>query len=184
MDCDGEDDPHDVPRLVRVCVHHDEITAVTSSSPRAPNARRDRCLLFAIIQYRLVHFLLTGRLKFGSGIQRRADFIAAPLGGSFGVVEPLRSGCAQSEITNAIDSIRARHALARPSRMDLSRPWSMVKRHGSFWRSHWGSTDDLGFHRIVVTTGARCCCWHLLYGRSPYPVGLPMRRDCFSSCYF
>jgi len=57
MDCDGQDDPRDVPRLVRECLAHDGQRIIF-----AARARRADSLAFRFFYrlYRLIHFLLTG----------------------------------------------------------------------------------------------------------------------------
>jgi hypothetical protein len=57
MDCDGEDDPHDVPRLVRECLAHQEQKIIF-----AMRTRRSESFAFRFFYhlYRLMHFLLTG----------------------------------------------------------------------------------------------------------------------------
>lgn len=114
MDCDGEDDPHDVPRLVRECI-------TTNNIVFAARSKRSEGLAFTVFYhlYRLVHFLLTG-------VQVRV--------GNFSVVpiSSLRCLVAVSELWNhyaaavhkaklpmqLIKSERGTR-LAGPSRMDL-----------------------------------------------------------------
>jgi glycosyltransferase involved in cell wall biosynthesis len=57
MDADGEDDPRDVPALVRECIAHDGNKIIF-----AARLRRSESLVFKCFYnlYRLVHFLLTG----------------------------------------------------------------------------------------------------------------------------
>jgi hypothetical protein len=57
MDCDGEDDPRDVPRLVRECVANEGQKIIF-----AARTRRTESLAFRFFYrfYRLIHFLLTG----------------------------------------------------------------------------------------------------------------------------
>ncbi len=57
MDCDGEDDPKDVPRLIRECAAHGHEKIVF-----AARTRRSEGWLFTICYhlYRLIHYLLTG----------------------------------------------------------------------------------------------------------------------------
>lgn len=57
MDCDGEDDPRDVPRLVRECSAHQGQKIIF-----AARTRRSEGFVFKILYhlYRLIHFLLTG----------------------------------------------------------------------------------------------------------------------------
>lgn len=57
MDCDGEDDPRDVPRLVRECLAHEDQKIIF-----AARARRSEGLTFKTFYhlYRLTHFMLTG----------------------------------------------------------------------------------------------------------------------------
>lgn len=57
MDCDGEDDPRDVPRLVKECIVNDSGKIVF-----AARTRRSESLTFKFFYhlYRLIHFLLTG----------------------------------------------------------------------------------------------------------------------------
>jgi polyisoprenyl-phosphate glycosyltransferase len=57
MDCDGEDDPRDVPRLIRECLAHKEQKIIF-----AMRTRRSESLAFKFFYslYRLSHFLLTG----------------------------------------------------------------------------------------------------------------------------
>lgn len=57
MDCDGQDDPRDVPRLVRECLAHEGQKIIF-----AARTRRAESLAFKFFYhlYRLVHFLLTG----------------------------------------------------------------------------------------------------------------------------
>jgi hypothetical protein len=57
MDCDGQDDPRDVPRLVRECIAHEGQKIIF-----AARSRRSESLLFTLFYhlYRLIHFLLTG----------------------------------------------------------------------------------------------------------------------------
>lgn len=64
MDSDGEDDPNDVPRLVRECVAHRDEKIVF-----AARTRRSEGWLFTFCYhlYRLIHFLLTGvRVRVGN----------------------------------------------------------------------------------------------------------------------
>jgi hypothetical protein len=64
MDCDGEDNPRDVPRLIRECVAHEDRKIIF-----AARARRSEGLVFRLFYhlYRLVHFLLTGiRVRVGN----------------------------------------------------------------------------------------------------------------------
>jgi glycosyltransferase involved in cell wall biosynthesis len=64
MDADGEDDPKDVPRLVRECVAHRDEKIVF-----AARTRRSEGWLFTLCYhlYRLIHFLLTGiRVRVGN----------------------------------------------------------------------------------------------------------------------
>jgi glycosyltransferase involved in cell wall biosynthesis len=57
MDCDGEDDPKDVPRLIRECAAKGEREIVF-----AERTRRSENLAFRLFYrlYRLLHYLLTG----------------------------------------------------------------------------------------------------------------------------
>ncbi len=57
MDCDGEDNPRDVPRLVRECFANEDKKIIF-----AARARRAESLTFRFFYrlYRLMHFLLTG----------------------------------------------------------------------------------------------------------------------------
>ena len=57
MDCDGEDDPRDVPRLVKECTAHQDQKIIF-----AARTRRSESLSFKLFYhlYRLIHFLLTG----------------------------------------------------------------------------------------------------------------------------
>jgi glycosyltransferase involved in cell wall biosynthesis len=57
MDCDGEDDPRDVPRLVRECLANEGQKIIF-----AARTRRAESLAFKFFYhlYRLVHFVLTG----------------------------------------------------------------------------------------------------------------------------
>jgi hypothetical protein len=57
MDCDGEDNPSDVPRLIAECVAHQDQKIIF-----AARTRRSESLSFKIFYqlYRLIHFLLTG----------------------------------------------------------------------------------------------------------------------------
>lgn len=57
MDCDGEDDPRDVPRLIRECLAHKAQKIIF-----AMRTRRSESLAFKFFYnlYRLSHFLLTG----------------------------------------------------------------------------------------------------------------------------
>ncbi len=57
MDCDGEDDPSDVPRLVRECFANEDQKIIF-----AARTRRAESLAFRFFYrlYRLIHFLLTG----------------------------------------------------------------------------------------------------------------------------
>jgi hypothetical protein len=57
MDCDGEDDPRDVPRLVRECLANEGQKIIF-----AARTRRGESLAFRFFYrlYRLIHFLLTG----------------------------------------------------------------------------------------------------------------------------
>ncbi|MGH7783900.1 MAG: glycosyl transferase, partial [Candidatus Binatia bacterium] len=57
MDCDGEDDPRDVPRLIQECVANDNQKIIF-----AARTRRSENLIFKLLYhvYRLIHFLLTG----------------------------------------------------------------------------------------------------------------------------
>jgi hypothetical protein len=57
MDCDGEDDPGDVPRLIKECSAHQDRKIIF-----AARTRRSESFFFkAFYQlYRLIHFLLTG----------------------------------------------------------------------------------------------------------------------------
>jgi polyisoprenyl-phosphate glycosyltransferase len=57
MDCDGEDDPRDVPRLVKECLGNEAQKIIF-----AARTRRAESLAFRFFYrlYRLIHFLLTG----------------------------------------------------------------------------------------------------------------------------
>jgi polyisoprenyl-phosphate glycosyltransferase len=57
MDCDGQDDPRDVPSLVKACIANDGEKIIF-----AARTRRSESLLFRVFYrlYRLLHFLLTG----------------------------------------------------------------------------------------------------------------------------
>src|SRR5436309_6983825 len=57
MDCDGEDDPRDVPRLIRECLANEGQKIIF-----AARTRRAETLAFRFFYrlYRLIHFLLTG----------------------------------------------------------------------------------------------------------------------------
>jgi hypothetical protein len=57
MDCDGEDNPGDVPRLIAECSAHQDQKIIF-----AARTRRSESLSFKIFYqlYRLIHFLLTG----------------------------------------------------------------------------------------------------------------------------
>jgi polyisoprenyl-phosphate glycosyltransferase len=57
MDCDGEDDPRDVPRLVKECSEHQDRKIIF-----AARTRRSESLHFKLFYqlYRMIHFLLTG----------------------------------------------------------------------------------------------------------------------------
>ena len=57
MDCDGEDNPSDVPRLIAECSAHKDQKIIF-----AARTRRSESLSFKIFYhlYRLIHFLLTG----------------------------------------------------------------------------------------------------------------------------
>jgi polyisoprenyl-phosphate glycosyltransferase len=57
MDSDGEDDPRDVPRLVKECSAHEDQKIIF-----AARTRRSESLLFKLFYhlYRLIHVLLTG----------------------------------------------------------------------------------------------------------------------------
>src|SRR6266571_787125 len=57
MDCDGEDDPRDVPRLIRECLANEGQKIIF-----AARTRRAENLAFRFFYrlYRLIHFLLTG----------------------------------------------------------------------------------------------------------------------------
>ena len=57
MDCDGEDNPSDVPRLIAECSAHQDQKIIF-----AARTRRSESLSFKIFYqlYRLIHFLLTG----------------------------------------------------------------------------------------------------------------------------
>lgn len=57
MDCDGEDDPRDVPRLVRECIANGGRKIVL-----AARTRRSESLIFRVFYhlYRVIHFVLTG----------------------------------------------------------------------------------------------------------------------------
>ena len=152
MDCDGEDDPHDVPRLVRAC-----ITTNNRNIVFAARSKRSEGSVFTVCYhlYRLVHFLLTG-------VQVRV--------GNFSVVpiSSLRRLVAVSELWNhyaaavhkaklpmqLIQSERGTR-LAGPSRMDLV---ALVV-HGLSAMAVFG--DRIGVRLmilvstgIVVTTGA------------------------------
>lgn len=64
MDSDGEDDPKDVPRLIRECVAHREEKIVF-----AARTKRSEGWIFTLFYhlYRAVHFLLTGvRVRVGN----------------------------------------------------------------------------------------------------------------------
>jgi polyisoprenyl-phosphate glycosyltransferase len=64
LDCDGEDDPRDVPRLVGECLAN-----VDQKIIFAARARRSEGLTFKLFYhlYRLIHFLLTGiRVRVGN----------------------------------------------------------------------------------------------------------------------
>ena len=116
MDCDGEDDPRDVPRLVRECLAQEDQKIIF-----AARARRAEGLAFKFFYhlYRLIHFLLTG---------------VAVRVGNFSVVpaSSLRRLVAVSELWNhyaaavhkaklpmALIQTRRSPRLAGPSRMDL-----------------------------------------------------------------
>jgi glycosyltransferase involved in cell wall biosynthesis len=57
MDCDGQDDPRDIPRLVKECSAHQDQKIIF-----AARTRRAESLPFKLFYhlYRLIHFLLTG----------------------------------------------------------------------------------------------------------------------------
>lgn len=57
MDCDGEDDPRDVPRLVRECLANEDQKIIF-----AARTRRAEGFVFRFFYrlYRMIHFLLTG----------------------------------------------------------------------------------------------------------------------------
>jgi hypothetical protein len=57
MDCDGQDDPRDIPRLVRECIANGDQKIIF-----AARTRRSESLIFRLFYhlYRLIHFLLTG----------------------------------------------------------------------------------------------------------------------------
>lgn len=57
MDCDGEDDPRDVPRLVRECFANEGQKIVFAARTRRAESLAFRCFYRL---YRLMHFLLTG----------------------------------------------------------------------------------------------------------------------------
>jgi polyisoprenyl-phosphate glycosyltransferase len=64
MDCDGEDDPRDVPRLVRECLANQGQKIIF-----AARTRRAEGFIFQLFYrfYRLMHFLLTGvRVRVGN----------------------------------------------------------------------------------------------------------------------
>ena len=64
MDCDGEDDPGDVPRLIRECSAHQDEKIIF-----AARTRRSESVSFKAFYhiYRLIHFLLTGvRVQVGN----------------------------------------------------------------------------------------------------------------------
>jgi hypothetical protein len=64
MDCDGEDNPGDVPRLIRECSAHQDQKIIF-----AARTRRSESLSFKAFYhiYRLIHFLLTGvRVQVGN----------------------------------------------------------------------------------------------------------------------
>jgi hypothetical protein len=57
MDADGEDDPHDVPRLLDACINNGDEKIVF-----AARSKRSEGIVFALLYqlYRLLHFVLTG----------------------------------------------------------------------------------------------------------------------------
>jgi hypothetical protein len=57
MDCDGEDDPSDVPRLVRECLANEGQKIIFAARTRRAESLAFRCFYRL---YRLMHFLLTG----------------------------------------------------------------------------------------------------------------------------
>jgi hypothetical protein len=116
MDSDGEDDPRDVPRLVRECRANENKKIIF-----AARTRRSEGLAFTLFyhSYRLIHYLLTGvRVRVG-------NFSVVP-------IDSLKRLVAVSELWNhyaaavhkamlpmeLIPTQRSRR-LAGPSRMDL-----------------------------------------------------------------
>jgi hypothetical protein len=143
MDSDGEDDPKDVPRLIRECVAHREEKIVF-----AARIKRSEGWIFTFFYhlYRLIHFLLIG-------IRVRV--------GNFSVVPPraLKRLVAVSELWNHyaaavhkaklpmefIPSERATR-LAGPSRMDMV---SLVV-HGLSAMAVFG--DRIGVRLLIVVS--------------------------------
>ena len=143
MDSDGEDDPKDVPRLIRECVAHREEKIVF-----AARIKRSEGWIFTFFYhlYRLIHFLLIG-------IRVRV--------GNFSVVPPraLKRLVAVSELWNHyaaavhkaklpmefIPSDRATR-LAGPSRMDMV---SLVV-HGLSAMAVFG--DRIGVRLLIVVS--------------------------------
>ena len=143
MDSDGEDDPKDVPRLIRECVAHREERIVF-----AARIKRSEGWIFTFFYhlYRLIHFLLIG-------IRVRV--------GNFSVVPPraLKRLVAVSELWNHyaaavhkaklpmefIPSDRATR-LAGPSRMDMV---SLVV-HGLSAMAVFG--DRIGVRLLIVVS--------------------------------
>ena len=152
MDCDGQDDPRDIPRLVRECIAKNNRKIVF-----AARSRRSEGLTFTLFYhlYRWVHFLLTGiRVRVG-------NFSVVP-------IASLRRLVAVSELWNhyaaavhkaklpmhLVPTQRGTR-LAGPSRMDLV---ALVV-HGLSAMAVFG--DRIGVRLlilvstgIIVTTGA------------------------------
>jgi len=116
MDSDGEDDPRDVPRLVRESIVHDGKKIIFAARTRRSEGFAFTCFYHL---YRLIHFLLTGvRVRVG-------NFSMVP-------ISPLKRLVAVSELWNhyaaavhkaklPMDLMPTRRSprLAGPSRMDL-----------------------------------------------------------------
>jgi polyisoprenyl-phosphate glycosyltransferase len=120
MDCDGEDDPRDVPRLIRECLVHKEQKIIF-----AMRARRSESLAFRFFYslYRLIHFLLTGiRVRVG-------NFSVAPISSIKHLVAVSElwihyaAAVHKAKLPMATIPTRRSPRLAGPSRMD---PVSLV----------------------------------------------------------
>jgi polyisoprenyl-phosphate glycosyltransferase len=141
MDCDGEDDPHDVPRLVRECLAHEEQKIIF-----AMRTRRSESLAFRFFYhlYRLAHFLLTGIPV------RVGNFSAVPISSikHLAAVSELwihyAAAVHQAKLPMATIPTRRSPRLAGPSRMD---PVALVV-HGLSAMAIFG--DRIGVRLLIL----------------------------------